>query len=307
VLLRGIQIYSDADDLANNLDLSGVTKVQNRGIGGGIGQKAHDAIPKAAPAAVVSLAMFEEVNGTFALTVPAAGLDLPLGIVHYEKGARGNSGMHAPVFGTHERIAITPHIDASDQGQRQFAPSLHNLTEEKRPSQIDPGIEGDGEISLAGIFLGEVHGMGLFNMDKSDVGRHGVDGNAIPGEYLVQIEAVYAAEGVQAIDRGQRTLVFDIGEAADQDHKLLISMPLRDQLAGLLDIAEAQVQTFAGASEALSGVVRAMILSLDKACGRVWHVSSPFQSDYNFATVRYSTIMTTFCSESGTCSRLGAN
>jgi hypothetical protein len=273
-LLLGIQIYSQADDLAYDFDFSWIPKVQNRSVGGGVGEETHDAISQAAPAAVVSLTVFEEINGTFALTAPASGLDLPLCIVHNQQGSGRNSGMHAPVLGAYESVPETAHIDAADQGQRQFTPTLHDLAEKKSSAQVDPRVEREREISLAGVFLGKVYGMGPFNMDKPGVGGHGIDGNAIPGEDLIQIEAVYATEGVQPIYGGEGTLVLDIRKAADQDYKLLVSVPLRDQLAGLLDIAEPQVQTFASTPKALAGFLRAMILSLDEACGRVWHVQA---------------------------------
>jgi hypothetical protein len=109
-------------------------------------------------------------------------------------------------------------------------------------------------------------------MNQSGIRGHGVSRNSIPRKDLVKVQPIDATERVQPVNRRERALVLDIGETADQDGKFLIVMPFRDQLARLLNIPELQVQAFPDPPEALTGIVRAMILSLDKACGRVWHV-----------------------------------
>jgi len=63
-------------------------------------------------------------------------------------------------------------------------------------------------------------------------------------------------------------LILNVGQTADQDGELRVSVLLGDEQTGLLHVAEFEIEPFPRVSQALSRVFHAMILSLDVTNGR---------------------------------------
>jgi hypothetical protein len=113
--------------------------------------------------------------------------------------------------------------------------------------------------------------MRFFDLHAAGVGGNRLHRYPVPPQHRVQIEPVDAAQRINAVDRRHRPLVLDIGQATDENYKLLISAGIGDHLAGRLDIAELQVQPFARAPQALSRTFHAVILSPGDKRGSLGH------------------------------------
>ena len=61
--------------------------------------------------------------------------------------------------------------------------------------------------------------------------------DAVPFEYVRQIETVNGTKAVESMETGNNALVFDVGEAAEAYYVVQVAVPLCDQVAGLFDLA----------------------------------------------------------------------
>src|SRR3569833_1784974 len=94
--------------------------------------------------------------------------------------------------------------------------------------------------------------MCLFDSHQTSVRGHSLGPDPIPAENFVQVQTVNTAKGIQTIDRRQSTLIFDVGEPADQNREFRIIVPLGDLLAGNLHIPKPEAQPFPCAAQPLS-------------------------------------------------------
>src|ERR1700678_1734995 len=95
---------------------------------------------QARPSAGKALAMLEEVDGTFELIVPAGVRDLALRFVDGHKGPRQQQGIHEPIFGSDQGVALFLEVQRLKKQERQLTPTLNHASKISCTAEVEAGI-----------------------------------------------------------------------------------------------------------------------------------------------------------------------
>src|SRR6202050_48629 len=162
---------------------------------------------EARPAADKALAMLEEVDGAFKLIVPAGVRDLALRLINGHKGPRQQQGIHEPIFGSDQGVALFLEIERLKKQERQLTPTLNHASKISCTAEVEAGIQRQGQQHFARnasmsatsmktkhVRLRDIHGQG--------VGRKGAEGDPIPFENLLKVQPIDRAQRIQLVDGG---------------------------------------------------------------------------------------------------------
>jgi hypothetical protein len=94
-----------------------------------------------APAAGVSLAVFEEIDGPLEFVSPAGTRDLAPCFIDDQKGAWLKQRIHEPILGPDEGIAMILKFERFKKQQGDFAPTLNHTAQIGGPAQIDSWVQ----------------------------------------------------------------------------------------------------------------------------------------------------------------------
>ena len=121
----------------------------------------HEAIAiEMAPATMMAIAMFEEVDRPVPFVAPA-GIDDLVRIVNHQQGTRAEDRKHRPVFGANRGVAFAFGIDAFQKMERQRTPLGNHAAEEGSLAKIYPRIEAERCLDLAKPIGGKVDRMSM--------------------------------------------------------------------------------------------------------------------------------------------------
>src|SRR5580704_1342854 len=90
--------------------------------------------------------------------------------------------------------------------------------------------------------------MGAGNLGKSGVRGHRRERNSIPFQDFLEIQAIDSTQGVELVDVGKQSLVFDFGKTVDQNQELVVMVLIGDFLAGQFNVPDAEGQPFSNSS-----------------------------------------------------------
>ena len=91
-----------------------------------MGLKDERVEPERAPAAGESIAGFHEVNGALVLGTPLPLDDAGSGLIHLDKRAGLEDGIHGVVFIANEGVGVILGSEMAQHGKRECSPLLHH-------------------------------------------------------------------------------------------------------------------------------------------------------------------------------------
>src|SRR5690349_10695366 len=134
--------------------------------------------------------------------------------------------MHRPIVEPDESEAVLAEIPSVEKMQAVLSPAPDDVAEKRRLGEIEFLFEGLRNCVRTGRI--EIQRVRLTVRNAQCFGGQIIDGNSVPAERLVIIEAVDCAQRIKPKNGGQRALIFDVGEAAERDRELVVGMTSGD-------------------------------------------------------------------------------
>src|ERR1700692_2692010 len=104
---------------------------------------------EAAPAAKVSAAMLEKVDRPVEFVAPTLIDNFTARLIDDHEGARLEQGIHEPIIGAYEAVALLFGIEAGEKHQRELTPALDHAADIGGAAQVESGVEREGYLDLA--------------------------------------------------------------------------------------------------------------------------------------------------------------
>src|SRR5579883_2302079 len=145
--LPQIETHSDPDHLADDLGFAWITEDFRNGLGGYVRHGDQHTIAFGAPTAAVAVPVFDKVNWALVLVRPAIFGHLPLGFINLNERAGGDQGIHEPVLGADEGIAMASQIEGFEQQSRNRPPGLDMAGQVGGVAEVDRAIQMDGKLN----------------------------------------------------------------------------------------------------------------------------------------------------------------
>ena len=185
-MLRRIQGHSNTHNLSEDLNFVGI-QVNFGCFGGAWVAENHEAITiQMAPAAMIAIAMFQEVDGPIPFVAPP-GIDDLVGVVDHQQRTRAEYRKHRPVFRADRGVAFAFGIDAFQQMERQRTPLGDHAAEEGSSGKIYARIEAERCLDLAEPIGGKVDRMSLHMLVEKGIIRLFVEIDSVPGKQLSKV------------------------------------------------------------------------------------------------------------------------
>lgn len=138
------------------------------------------------PAAMMAIAMFQEVDGPVPFVVPPR-VDYLVGVVDHQQGTRAEDRKHRPIFRANRGVAFSFGIDAFQQMERQRTPLGYHAAEESSLGKIYPRIEAERCLDLAKPIGGKVDRMSMLMLMEQGIIRLFIEIDSVPGKQLSKV------------------------------------------------------------------------------------------------------------------------